>query len=101
MCPVCRARFRGATTCLRCGADLTVLMKLAASAWRLRQAARRALAASEFAHARELAARAQQICSTSAGRGLEYVGACLSRWPFAACVVESIVSLKNGPGDEH
>ena len=68
MCPVCRARFRGASQCSRCGADLTVVMTLAAAAWRLRQAARQALAAGEFARARELASQAQQICSTPAGQ---------------------------------
>jgi hypothetical protein len=78
MCPVCRARFRGTSVCSRCGADLTVLMTLAAAAWRLRQAARQALAAGEFAHARDLAAQAQHICSTPAGKGLEGLGAWLS-----------------------
>ena len=76
MCPVCRARFRGARECSRCGADLTVVMTLAASAWRMRQAARAAVAAGDFARARELASRAQEICYMPAGRRL----AALSAW---------------------
>jgi hypothetical protein len=43
MCPVCLARFRGTRECSRCGADLTMVMKLAARAWRLREAAREAI----------------------------------------------------------
>ena len=78
MCPVCRARFRGASECSRCGADLTPVMTLVASAWRMRQAARQALAAGEFARSRELASRAQQICYTRAGKGLEALGAWLA-----------------------
>jgi predicted amidophosphoribosyltransferase len=77
MCPVCRARFRGASTCSRCGADLNVVMALAASAWRMRQAARQALAAGEIAQARDLAGRAQQICYTPAGRRMEALSAWL------------------------
>ena len=78
MCPVCRARFRGAAECSRCGADLTVLMTLAASAWRMRQAARAALADGDVAGARDLASQAQHICSTPAGRKLEALGAWLA-----------------------
>lgn len=78
MCPVCRARFRGASECSRCGADLTQVMTLVASAWRLRQAARQALAAGEWARTRDLAARAQQICYTPAGRKLEALSAWLA-----------------------
>jgi hypothetical protein len=76
MCPVCRARFRGSRECSRCGADLHVVMTLAASAWRMRQAAREEVAAGDFARARELASRAQEICYTPAGRRLE----ALSGW---------------------
>jgi predicted amidophosphoribosyltransferase len=78
MCPVCRARFRGASRCSRCGADLTVVMTLAVTAWRLRRAARQALAAGEFAKARRLGAEAQELYSTPAGKSLEIVAACLS-----------------------
>jgi len=78
MCPVCRASFRGASVCSRCGADLTVVMTLVVSAWRMRQGARQALAAGEFARSRDLASRAQQICCTPAGRKLEALGAWLA-----------------------
>jgi len=76
MCPVCRARFRGARECSRCGADLSMVMTLAASAWRMRRAAREAVSAGDFARARELASRAQEVCHTASGRRLE----ALSGW---------------------
>ena len=76
MCPVCRARFRGTRECSRCGADLTVLMGLAASAWRLRQAARRALLEGDPGRAHALVSQAQKICRTPGGVHLEG----LSRW---------------------
>ena len=78
MCPVCQARFRGSTECSRCGADLTTIMGLAAGAWRLREAARRAIAAGDLARARALASEAQDICRTPAGRDLEMVGSWLA-----------------------
>jgi hypothetical protein len=76
MCPVCRARFRGARECSRCGADLTVLMVLAAGAWRLRQQARQALVEGDAGRACTLASRAQKLCRTPAGARLESLG----RW---------------------
>jgi hypothetical protein len=71
MCPVCRARFRGAVICSRCGADLSAIMMLVASAWRARQAARKWLADGDFPRASALAAEAQQLSRTDAGRKLE------------------------------
>jgi len=53
-------------------------MTLAASAWRMRREARQALAAGELARARELAACAQEICHSPAGRRLEWLGAWLA-----------------------
>ena len=73
MCPVCRARFRGSAECSRCGADLGTMMTLVASAWRLREAARQAIAEGDMMRARALAAQAQEICRTPAGRDLEMV----------------------------
>ncbi len=70
MCPVCRARFRDATTCSRCGADLSVLMSLAAQAWRLRQAARESLDQGDLEKAYAFAAEAEAICHTPAGKTL-------------------------------
>ncbi len=72
-CPVCQARFRGASICSRCGADLGRLMQLSAEAWRLREAARTALAAGEFGLCFELAARAQEVQSTRAGQALREI----------------------------
>ena len=78
MCPVCQARFRSSTECSRCGADLGRIMGLAAGAWRMREAARQAIAEGEAARARALAAQAQEICWTTVGRDLEMVSACLA-----------------------
>jgi hypothetical protein len=70
MCPVCRARFRGARECSRCGADLTIIMTLAAAAWRMRKAARQALIEGDTDRARTLASQSEAICRTPAGRSL-------------------------------
>ena len=78
MCPVCQARFRGATECSRCGADLGTIMGLAAGAWRMREAARQAIAEGDAARARALAAEAQEICATPQGRELEIVASWLA-----------------------
>jgi hypothetical protein len=77
MCPVCSARFRGAGKCGRCGADLTTVMTLVASAWRMRQAARLAIAAGDPSRARTLASQAERICHTPAGRRLQALSAWL------------------------
>lgn len=77
MCPVCRARFRGTSECSRCGADLTVLMKLLAQAWRLRQDSRQAIREGDPGRAQALAARSQGLCRTPAGRRLEMLGSWL------------------------
>jgi len=78
MCPVCQARFRGSTECSRCGADLGSVMGLAAGAWRLREAARRAIAEGDAMRARQLAAQAQELCRTAAGKHLEMVSSWLA-----------------------
>jgi hypothetical protein len=77
MCPVCRARFRGSSDCSRCGADLTIVMNLAAAAWRMRQAARQAIAQGDPHGARQLASQAESICHTQAGARLEQISAWL------------------------
>lgn len=46
-CSTCRSPWRGATVCPRCGADLGAVMRVAARAWQLREAARTALSAGE------------------------------------------------------
>jgi hypothetical protein len=77
MCPVCQARFRGSAECSRCGADLGTLMRLAAGAWRMREAARDAISVGDLARGRALASKAQEICRTPAGRELEMVSSWL------------------------
>ena len=72
-CPVCRATFRGTVQCSRCGADLTRLMKLEASAHRAREAAREALRNDDFAQAAEFAAHAQWLQPTPIGERLRTV----------------------------
>jgi hypothetical protein len=79
MCPVCRARFRGSSECSRCGADLTIVMSLSAAAWRMRQAARQALIDDDPQRAQTLAAQAQAICHTPAGKRLEGLSELLGR----------------------
>ena len=78
MCPVCQARFRGSTECSRCGAGLGTIMGLAAGAWRMRAAARQAIAEGDLVRARALASQAQEICRTPAGRHLEMVSSWLA-----------------------
>lgn len=78
-CPVCRARFRGARVCSRCGADLTSLMLLAGRAWRLRESARQALGAGDAERAREAASLAETIQHTRGGAFLRALAAWLSR----------------------
>ncbi|PYP84041.1 MAG: hypothetical protein DMG65_23160 [Candidatus Angelobacter sp. Gp1-AA117] len=77
MCPVCGASFRGSAACSRCGADLTIVMSLQASAWRLRRAARNAVREGNSARAHALAAKAQAIHQTPSGAHLELVTAWL------------------------
>jgi predicted amidophosphoribosyltransferase len=50
-CPACRAPWRGAVSCPRCGADLGPLMRLVCRAWALRESARTALLAGDAAAA--------------------------------------------------
>jgi predicted amidophosphoribosyltransferase len=76
-CPVCRAAFRGSVECPRCGADLGPLMSLATRAWRLRQSARRYMAAGDLAAARASAAAAKRLHHTGAGRALLLVSQAL------------------------
>lgn len=85
MCPVCRARFRGASECSRCGADLKTIMYLQASAWRLRHAARHAIFAGDPQRAFALASKAEQLCHTPAGRRLDI----LSSWLISHLVSDA------------
>jgi hypothetical protein len=54
-------------------------MRLAAKAWRLRQAAREALAAAHFDRALALATEAQQTQATASGKSLRALAAWLSQ----------------------
>ncbi len=56
-CPVCRARFKGETTCYRCGADLTVLLHIETLAHQRQRIAFQQLMQGDFQGA-EWAARA-------------------------------------------
>jgi len=76
-CPVCRAKFRGTRQCSRCGADLTALMILSASAQNCRANARKSLFALEFEKAHEFAAAAQKEHATETGRKLLLLAAWL------------------------
>ena len=76
MCPVCRARFRGSSECSRCGADLKTVMVLQVKAWRLREAARQAIASGDPINARALAAQAEALQGTPAGKRIQ----ALSSW---------------------
>ena len=74
--PVCRAKFRETRQCSRCGADLSVLMTLAASAHRYRTNARNAIRAGNFKKASAQAKQAQEFHATEEGRRLRL----LTRW---------------------
>ncbi len=77
-CPACGARFRGAATCSRCGADLSALMSIAAAAYRERQAARRLLLEADAVGAASRAGEAQRLAATSAGEALLRVASVLA-----------------------
>jgi predicted amidophosphoribosyltransferase len=70
-CPTCRGPWRGAAICPRCGSDLIAIMRLAAKAWELREAAREALCAGEHpASALDLARAACRLHATPQGQRL-------------------------------
>lgn len=72
-CPVCRARFRSASQCSRCGADLTALMLLASHAYRLRQKARQALRRGDCRAALLCVESAQRLQATPEGNLLKWI----------------------------
>jgi hypothetical protein len=80
-CPVCRAGFRADTVCSRCGADLEPLMRLAIRGWRLRESARLAFQSGDFRRVSHLAAEAQRLHATHAGRALRLV----AEWSAREC----------------
>ena len=72
-CPVCKARFRGAAECSRCGADLTAQMLLVAQAYALREGARQALRSGDARNALASVRAAQGLHSTAEGDLLQSV----------------------------
>jgi hypothetical protein len=72
-CPVCQARFRGASRCSRCGADLSVLMSLASQAFVLRTAARELLRQADYRAAAASVQAAQQLHTTPEGNLLAWI----------------------------
>ena len=69
-CPTCRTPWRGVTICPRCGSDLSAIMRVAAKAWELREAARAALCAGDRpAQALDMAVR-RAGCSDPTGQRL-------------------------------
>lgn len=69
-CPVCKAKFRSTRECSRCGADLSILMTLAAEAQVCRENARKAIYSCDFQKAHVLAKKAQNLHKTEVGRRL-------------------------------
>jgi hypothetical protein len=70
-CPTCRTPWRGVTICPRCGSDLSAIMRIAAKAWTLREAARAALRAGDRpAQALALARAACRLHATRQGQRL-------------------------------
>jgi len=70
-CPTCRTPWRGVTMCPRCGSDLTTIMRVAAKAWELREAARAALCAGDRPiQALDLARAACRLHATRHGQRL-------------------------------
>lgn len=69
-CPVCKAKFRSTKTCSRCGADLSILMKIVAEARIFRKEAVSAIHSHDFKNAHILAGRAQKLHETETGRRL-------------------------------
>ena len=63
--------------CSPCGADLGPLMRLAVTAWRLRQTAHQALESEEYGRALSPASEAQELHATPHGESLRLLTAWL------------------------
>lgn len=72
-CPVCKARFRAQRQCSRCGADLSRLMLVVASAYQLRCQAGQALRETRYRAAYELSTKAQDLHHTTLGQKMMLV----------------------------
>ncbi len=69
-CPVCKASFRGANLCPRCGATLDPILRIIAEASALRAKAAQLVQSGHFEEARQAAARAQRYDATETGKNL-------------------------------
>lgn len=72
-CPVCRAAFRAARVCARCGVDLTWLMAIVVEASRLTREGWQALLAGDLRTARACAVRALALHATDSARRLAWL----------------------------
>ena len=100
-CPTCRATWRGVSVCARCGTDLAPLMSVAARAWRLREAARAALAAGRAGEACDLASVALGLHATPRGLRLHVLALLVAgRTLDAAHALSRTASLASGPTDD-
>ena len=97
-CPTCRAAWRGAVTCPRCGTDLTALMRVAVRAWELRQATRAALCAGHrTAEALALARAACQLHATPDGQRLLALALLVNgQMAEAAAVMAQVLQAQRG-----
>jgi predicted amidophosphoribosyltransferase len=97
-CPTCRAAWRGAGMCPRCGTDLTALMRVAVRAWELRQATRAALCAGDrTAEALALARAACQLHTTPYGQRLLALALLVNgQMAEAAAVITQVLQAQRG-----
>lgn len=84
-CPVCGVAFRATRFCSRCGADLGPLMRLAVHAAQLRRSVVSVFSEGDCRRAADLAARAQRIHATPAGRKLSLLAAWLAEGAAKNC----------------
>ncbi len=98
-CPTCRAAWRGAVTCPRCGTDLTALMRVAVRAWELRQATRAALCAGDrTAEALALARAACQLHTTLYGQRLLALALLVNgHMAEAYALIEQVLQVQQPP----
>jgi hypothetical protein len=72
-CPTCRAPWREAPECSRCGSDLAPLMRVAVAAFHHRAAAAQALTAGRWSEALHHATEANRLHRTERGDALVLV----------------------------
>lgn len=95
-CPTCRAPFRGAAACARCGTDLLPAMRVLAAAHALREKARLALlAGSSPEEVLRTASQAHRLQATERSAALLVLSACR-----AGRRAEALAALESSAGDE-